>query len=154
MIYEIFIVISVQQLFLQNGGNLPQTPAAQSDLHSLYLALLEALNDKNIALAHQKKTNRFVRYQYQYTLDINLALHRTLGKRIAELERRLGTIGDGAFPSKALLNGYSVTDIDKEVDQILAQAEDKNDTIPDSSTSDTSECSEGGNLLNRFIKFN
>jgi Uncharacterized coiled-coil protein (DUF2353) len=56
----ILIYISVQQLFLQNGGNLPQTPAAQSDLHSLYLALLEALNDKNVALAHQKKTNRFV----------------------------------------------------------------------------------------------
>jgi hypothetical protein len=72
-------------------------------------------------------------------------MNRILGKRIAELERRLGSIGEGAFPSKALLNGYSVTDIDKEVDQILAQAEEKNDAVPDTSTSDLSECSEGGN---------
>ncbi|XP_059490843.1 coiled-coil domain-containing protein 149 [Neocloeon triangulifer] len=113
----------VEQLFLQNG-DLPRTPAAQSDLHSLYLALLEALNDKNVALAHQKKTNRI------------------LGKRIAELERRLEAFGDDAYPSKVLLNGYSVVDIDKEVDQILAQAEEKNDTVPDSSTSDVSETSE------------
>lgn len=75
--------------------------------------------------------------------NLILNLLRILGKRIAELERRLGSIGDGAFPSKALLNGYSVTDIDKEVDQILAQAEEKNDAVPDSCTSDTSECSEG-----------
>ncbi|CAB3385010.1 Hypothetical predicted protein [Cloeon dipterum] len=117
----------VQQLFLQNG-DFPQTPAAQSDLHSLYLALLEALNDKNVALAHQKKTNRI------------------LAKRIAELERRLGALGDDAYPSKALLNGYSISDIDKEVDQILAQAEEKNTRAADGSPSNISESSEASKI--------
>jgi len=55
--------------------------------------------------------------------------------------------GDGAYPSKVLLNGYSIVDIDKEVDQILAQAEEKNETIPESCTSDTSETSEGKFLI-------
>lgn len=85
--------------------------------------------------------------------EINFAFKRILGKRIAELERRLGSIGDGAFPSKVLLNGYSVADIDKEVDQILALAEEKNDAVPDSSTSDTSECSEGIILLSHSTNF-
>jgi hypothetical protein len=32
--------------------------AALTELHSLGTALLEALNDKNLALAHQKKANK------------------------------------------------------------------------------------------------
>ncbi|KDR08927.1 hypothetical protein L798_00581, partial [Zootermopsis nevadensis] len=49
----------VQQL-LERGtsAQLPNTAATLSDLKSLCLALLEALGDKVLALAHQKKANR------------------------------------------------------------------------------------------------
>lgn len=49
----------VEQL-LQQGPNIPpqKSTAALSELHSLCAALLESLNDKNLALAHQKKANK------------------------------------------------------------------------------------------------
>lgn len=49
----------VEQL-LQQGPNIPPQKSADalSELHSLCTALLEALNDKNLALAHQKKANK------------------------------------------------------------------------------------------------
>jgi len=34
------------------------TPQMMADLQSLACALLESLNDKNIALSHQRKTNK------------------------------------------------------------------------------------------------
>ena len=49
----------VHQL-LERGtsAQLPNTAATLSDMKSLCLALLEALGDKTLALAHQKKANR------------------------------------------------------------------------------------------------
>lgn len=47
---------------LQQGVHIPpqKTSAALSDLRSLCSALLEALNDKTLALVHQKKANKYV----------------------------------------------------------------------------------------------
>nr|XP_032808324.1 coiled-coil domain-containing protein 149 isoform X3 [Petromyzon marinus] len=53
---------------------LPLTQQSLSDLRSLALALLETIHDKNMALQHQRKTNKI------------------LGTRVAELERKLKTL--------------------------------------------------------------
>lgn len=55
----IHIFILVQEL-LEKGtaAQLPNTEATLADLKSLCLALVEALQDKSLALSHQKKANR------------------------------------------------------------------------------------------------
>ena len=52
--------VSVHQL-LENGSCLSPTPQMMLDLQSLASALLETLNDKNVALSHQRKTNKLER---------------------------------------------------------------------------------------------
>lgn len=95
----------VQEL-LEKGtaAQLPNTEATLADLKSLCLALVEALQDKSLALSHQKKANRI------------------LAERISELEQRLET-AEGmcvpAFPSQILLQGYSSALVDKDVERIL-----------------------------------
>lgn len=51
--------VTVQEL-LQRGTavQMPNTEATLDDLRSLCLALLEALQDKTLALAHQRKANK------------------------------------------------------------------------------------------------
>lgn len=46
---------------LENGtvDELPLKAATISDLKSLCLALLDNVNDKSLALSHQKKTNKY-----------------------------------------------------------------------------------------------
>jgi hypothetical protein len=57
--YKPVIAFVVQQLLEQGTSvQLPNTAATLSDMKSLCLALLEALSDKVLALAHQKKANR------------------------------------------------------------------------------------------------
>lgn len=48
------------ELLLKQGTNIPphKTAAALEELHSVCTALLEALNDKSLALLHQKKANK------------------------------------------------------------------------------------------------
>jgi hypothetical protein len=36
------------------------TPQAMADLQALASALLDTVNDKNLALSHQRKTNKYV----------------------------------------------------------------------------------------------
>ncbi|XP_001606032.1 coiled-coil domain-containing protein 149 [Nasonia vitripennis] len=83
----------VEQL-LQQGPNIPpqKSAAALSELHSLCTALLEALNDKNLALAHQKKANKI------------------LAARMCELDRAVQS------PTVKLLEGYSSADVDIRCD--------------------------------------
>jgi hypothetical protein len=58
--YETVFSFAVQQLLEQGTSvQLPNTAATLSDMKSLCLALLEALSDKVLALAHQKKANRW-----------------------------------------------------------------------------------------------
>lgn len=53
---------------LKEGPNIPshKATAALAELHSLCLALLEALNDKTLALAHQKKANKYIVFYYVF----------------------------------------------------------------------------------------
>ncbi|KAK2167795.1 hypothetical protein LSH36_24g12144 [Paralvinella palmiformis] len=82
------VVISqkqVQQL-LENKSLLTPTPKMMADLQALATALLEALNDKSMALGHQRKTNKI------------------LGLHVAELEKKLKTFevaGLWSIPEKA-----------------------------------------------------
>ncbi|KAJ8669044.1 hypothetical protein QAD02_000303 [Eretmocerus hayati] len=83
----------VEQL-LQQGPNLPpqKAAAALTELHSICTALLETLNDKNLALAHQRKTNKI------------------LAARICELDRSVES------PTTKLLEGYSSAEVDTRCD--------------------------------------
>lgn len=76
-------------------SELPMKAATISDLKSLCLALLDNVNDKNLALNHQKKTNRL------------------LAAKISDLEQKIKVLsGDDSktmlmTPSQILLNGYT-----------------------------------------------
>uniref|UniRef100_A0A182PIC6 Uncharacterized protein n=1 Tax=Anopheles epiroticus TaxID=199890 RepID=A0A182PIC6_9DIPT len=93
---------------LENGtvDELPLKAATISDLKSLCLALLDNVNDKSLALAHQKKTNKL------------------LATKIAELERHIKTLSGSddratmasLSPSQYLLNGYSSATVDQHQD--------------------------------------
>ncbi|ELT88423.1 hypothetical protein CAPTEDRAFT_53024, partial [Capitella teleta] len=63
----------VQQL-LETKSNLIPTPQMMSDLQSVASALLDTVKDKNLALSHQRKTNKI------------------LGNRVSELEKKLKTL--------------------------------------------------------------
>lgn len=57
---EIYIFIFLVEQLLQESSYIPpqKSAAAVTDLRCLCTALLEALNDKTLALAHQKKANK------------------------------------------------------------------------------------------------
>ncbi|XP_064600204.1 coiled-coil domain-containing protein 149-like isoform X2 [Liolophura sinensis] len=70
------VVISqkqVQQL-LENQSGRTASPQALQDLQALASALLDTVNDKNLAISHQRKTNKI------------------LGNRVSELEKKLKTL--------------------------------------------------------------
>ncbi|XP_077992327.1 uncharacterized protein LOC144446440 [Glandiceps talaboti] len=77
------VVISqkqVQQLLAEGKGTgIPATPSSVADLQNLASALLDTVNDKNLALNHQRNTNKI------------------LGKRVAELEKKLKTLEVSGF---------------------------------------------------------
>ncbi|XP_034485725.1 coiled-coil domain-containing protein 149 [Drosophila innubila] len=94
---------------LESGIDLPGKTETIHDLKSLCLALLDNLNDKNLALTHQKRTNKI------------------LATKMAELEQRWQQLlssesenptGDdededyGYAPSQLLLNGYCAAMVD------------------------------------------
>nr|CAD7404236.1 unnamed protein product [Timema poppensis] len=95
----------VQQL-LERGtsSQLPNTAATLAHMKSLCLGLLEALGDKSLALSHQKKTNKI------------------LAGRISELEQRLESAQGcrvGVFPAQLLLEGYTGSEVDKDVTKMF-----------------------------------
>ncbi|XP_011176514.2 coiled-coil domain-containing protein 149-B isoform X1 [Zeugodacus cucurbitae] len=92
---------------LDNGVELPTKTETIQDLKSLCLALLDNLNDKHIALNHQKKTNKI------------------LAAKIAELDQRIqclsgieATTGTASTciseysPTQLLLQDYSASSVD------------------------------------------
>ncbi|XP_067641621.1 coiled-coil domain-containing protein 149 isoform X2 [Eurosta solidaginis] len=94
---------------LDSGVDLPTKTETIQDLKSLCLALLDNLNDKHIALNHQKKTNKI------------------LAGKIAELDQRIQclvgieqTTDSGTAlsrtteysPSQLLLQGYNASSVD------------------------------------------
>ncbi|XP_014216461.1 coiled-coil domain-containing protein 149 [Copidosoma floridanum] len=84
----------VEQLLQQDPKNIPPQKAADAlfELHSICTGLLEALNDKNLALIHQKKTNKI------------------LAARMCELDKNIQS------PTLKLLEGYSNADVDVKFD--------------------------------------
>lgn len=87
-----------------NEGNITELPLKTStinDLKALCLALLDNLNDKKIALGHQKKTNKL------------------LAGKIAALEHRISKISGSKrtilSPSQFLLNGYTSSKVDEDL---------------------------------------
>lgn len=80
-----------------------------NELRSICFALLESVNDKTLALSHQKRANRI------------------LAAQICELEQRLENMQGSQmvmFPSKVLLKGYMGSEVDKS-----GQTENINDTV-------------------------
>ncbi|CAL1530228.1 unnamed protein product, partial [Lymnaea stagnalis] len=63
----------VQQI-MQSRSSITPSPQALADLQGLCGALLDTINDKNLALSHQRKTNKL------------------LGNRVNELEKKLKTL--------------------------------------------------------------
>lgn len=55
-----FLFLFLVKRLLEEGTSteLPVTAATIADMKSLCLGLLEALNDKSLALSHQRKANR------------------------------------------------------------------------------------------------
>uniref|UniRef100_A0A1B0CEB4 Uncharacterized protein n=2 Tax=Lutzomyia longipalpis TaxID=7200 RepID=A0A1B0CEB4_LUTLO len=94
------------KVLLERGtdAELPNKAATIADLKSLCLALLDNVNDKTLALTHQKKANKI------------------LALRIAELEHRLEQTSWTASPSELLLNGYSASNVDKDLEGVLANS--------------------------------
>ncbi|XP_069112073.1 coiled-coil domain-containing protein 149-like [Argopecten irradians] len=70
------LVISQKQVSQVLGDNMgaPPTAQAMADLQALAGALLDTVNDKNMALSHQRKTNKI------------------LGNRVSELEKKIKTL--------------------------------------------------------------
>ena len=50
-------MFSVQQM-MQNNASIALTPQAMADLQALCSALLDSVNDKTLALSHQRKANK------------------------------------------------------------------------------------------------
>ncbi|XP_078037963.1 coiled-coil domain-containing protein 149-like [Augochlora pura] len=87
----------VEQL-LHHDAHVPaqKSAAAMADLRCLCVALLEALNDKTLALAHQKKANKI------------------LALRICELDSTVES------PSTKLLEGYTSANVDARCEKDMA----------------------------------
>lgn len=70
------LVISQKQVhqILEDHSKMAATPQAMADLQALASALLDTVNDKNLALSHQRKTNKI------------------LGSRVYELEKKIKTL--------------------------------------------------------------
>lgn len=70
------IVITQKQVhqMIQSRSNTAPSPQAMSDLQALCSALLDSVNDKSLALSHQRKANKI------------------LGNRVSELEKKLKTL--------------------------------------------------------------
>ncbi|XP_011446715.3 coiled-coil domain-containing protein 149-B isoform X4 [Magallana gigas] len=70
------LIISQKQVqqFLEDKSECSVTPQTVADIKALAGALLDTVNDKNLALSHQRKTNKI------------------LGNRISELEKKIKTL--------------------------------------------------------------
>ncbi|XP_017859056.1 PREDICTED: coiled-coil domain-containing protein 149 [Drosophila arizonae] len=108
-------ILSPRQVktILESGIDLPGKTETIHDLKSLCLALLDNLNDKNLALTHQKRTNKILatkmaeleqRWQQLLSGDSeNTALENVDEEEEEEL---------GYAPSQLLLNGYCAAMVD------------------------------------------
>ncbi|EDW80680.1 uncharacterized protein Dwil_GK11438 [Drosophila willistoni] len=109
-------ILSPRQVknILESGIDLPKKTETIHDLKSLCLALLDNLNDKNLALTHQKKTNKILagkmteleqRWQQLLSGDTDDIGAEDAGEEGYEEEY-------GYAPSQLLLNGYCAAMVD------------------------------------------
>lgn len=68
-IYPFHACLPLVKSILESGIDLPQKTESLHDLKALCLALLDNLNDKNLALTHQKKTNKLENISKIYTFN-------------------------------------------------------------------------------------
>lgn len=107
-------------------SELPVKAATISDLKALCLALLDNLNDKTVALGHQKKTNRL------------------LAAKIALIEQKMSKISGTTksqsllSPSQFLLSGYTSSKVDEDLRLIKEEVLHKNGIFGESSESNKS----------------
>ncbi|KAL7731164.1 hypothetical protein ACLKA6_014357 [Drosophila palustris] len=94
---------------LESGIDLPGKTETIHDLKSLCLALLDNLNDKNLALTHQKRTNKILATKMA---ELEQRWQQLLS---SESENPTGEDDDedyGYAPSQLLLNGYCSAQVD------------------------------------------
>lgn len=88
---------------MTDGANPELKAASDQDLKALCLALLDNLNDRSLALSHQKQTNRL------------------LAAKIGTLEQKIGNLsGDSSrssllTPSQLLLENYASAKVDEDL---------------------------------------
>jgi len=92
----------VQELLEKSSvWEMPSNEATMADLRSLCIALLEALQDKSLALTHQRKANKI------------------LANRVTDLEASVSKSGPGLLcPSQILLEGYAGSQVDKDMEGV------------------------------------
>ncbi|KAH8243406.1 hypothetical protein KR032_007254 [Drosophila birchii] len=107
-------ILSPRQVktILESGIDLPQKTESLHDLKSLCLALLDNLNDKNLALTHQKKTNKILAVKMteleQRWQQLLLGAEDNAGADEGQEEEE----DYGYAPSQLLLNGYCAAMVD------------------------------------------
>ncbi|XP_022212596.2 coiled-coil domain-containing protein 149 isoform X2 [Drosophila obscura] len=105
-------ILSPRQVktILESGIDLPQKTETIHDLKSLCLALLDNLNDKNLALTHQKKTNKILAGKMT---DLEQRWQQLLAGDSADASPDHEDDEDyGYAPSQLLLNGYCAAMVD------------------------------------------
>ncbi|GFR90471.1 coiled-coil domain-containing protein 149-like [Elysia marginata] len=100
------LVITQKQVqdILQNKSPISVSPQALADLQGLCGALLDTINDKNLALSHQRKTNKL------------------LGNRVSELEKKLKTLEVSGL--------WSVSGQLPNLEKLKAECEDIKTLVP------------------------
>ncbi|XP_017118612.1 coiled-coil domain-containing protein 149 [Drosophila elegans] len=104
-------ILSPRQVksILESGIDLPQKTESLSDLKSLCLALLDNLNDKNLALSHQKKTNKILAGKMT---ELEQRWQQLLSENNDNAEGEEEDEEYGYAPSQLLLNGYCAAMVD------------------------------------------
>ncbi|XP_032577499.1 coiled-coil domain-containing protein 149 [Drosophila sechellia] len=104
-------ILSPRQVktILESGIDLPQKTESLSDLKSLCLALLDNLNDKNLALTHQKKTNKILAGKMT---ELEQRWQQLLSGNDDIAEEQEEDMEYGYAPSQLLLNGYCSAMVD------------------------------------------
>ncbi|XP_013402327.1 coiled-coil domain-containing protein 149 [Lingula anatina] len=91
------LIVSQKQVHevLEQAAQMPPTMKTVMDLVSLSRGLMDSINDKNLALSHQRKTNKI------------------LGNRVAELEKKLRTLEVGGL--------WNVTELSASFDRLRSE---------------------------------
>lgn len=96
---------AVHQLLEDNACLLP-TPQMMADLQSLACALLESLNDKNLALSHQRKTNKYAYLLSECVVFVSIVWS-------------VWTVGPAAHPSNYYLKwAFHVPDVFRSLNSL------------------------------------